>query len=130
MIPTEETTVQKAVKLSAEILEVTKALQLHRSPDKDEEDVTLYEAMVRMREPLVRALEKLNIDKNLRASDAYRPVIDNINRVAELESMNLAYFSQMQDTIKAAHKLVKQGQRIHKGYASASYEGMRVDMKQ
>ena len=132
MTPKVSADVQRARQLTAEILLITESLDLARVPEKDEDDVARYEAMVKMREPLVQALSGLSLDEAARASDAYLPVVDNIKKIAKLEKQNIAFFSQMQDTIKEAYKLVKQGQRIYKGYQAVPSEGMpsRFDIKQ
>lgn len=122
----------EAEKLTAEILAKTKALHFSHDSDKDEEDVAAYVKLIEEREPLVERLKNLVIDDETRASPEYQKIRQTIHEITEIDRRHLAFIEEMHDTIKAAYKLVKQGQRIHKGYMSLPPDAvsMRFDVKQ
>lgn len=110
--------IQDAEKLTAEILAKTKTMMFSGDPGKDEEDVAAYVKLIGERELLIEQLQSLSIDEEVKSSPGYQKVKQTITEIIRLDRQHLAFIEEMHDTIKAAYRLVKQGQRIHKGYAS------------
>ena len=124
--------VLRAKKLTGIILEKTKRLALTGDAEKVEEEVAAYVELIESREPLVKELSKLDFDEQMRSSHDFKIIKQTIADIAEIDKQTMELVQEMHETIKDAIKLVKQGQRINKGYQALSPEivSARFDIKQ
>ena len=121
----------RARKLTDEILALTEGLRLTGEAAKAEDEVAAYVALIDGREPLVQELMKLDIDDAARRSRDFARARNNIARITELDKANLEVAHDMYDTLKDAIRLVKQGQRLNKGYfASQDIVSTGFDVRQ
>ena len=121
-----------AKELTEKILEMTKGLSLTGEAEKVEEEVTAYVALIEKREPLVQELLKLDFDEKTRSSKEFQSVKQAITDISELDKNHMEFVQEMHETIKDTIKLVKQGQRINKGYQALAQDDVssRLDIKQ
>ena len=124
--------IAKAKELTNKILEMTQQLVLTGETDEVEKEVAAYAELIEKREPLVKELLELDIDESLRNSKEYQVVKQTIADISKLDKGQMDFLQEMHETIKDAIKLAKQGQRVHKGYQSASHDEVSssFDIKQ
>ena len=114
--------VAKAKELTKKILEMTKSLTLTGEASKVEKEVAAYVELIEKREPLVKELNTMDFDDKARNSEEFKIIKKTIADITNLDKEHMEHVQEMHETIKDAIKLVKQGQRLNKGYRAISPE--------